>query len=54
MKKIGIWLDKEKAHLVTLQNEDVRFNTVYSEIDFFNPMGGSPPSARILEIRASA
>ena len=31
MKKIGIWLDKEKAHLVTLQNEDVRFNTIYSQ-----------------------
>ncbi len=46
MKKIGIWLDKEKAHLVTLQNEDVRFNTVYSEIDFFNPKGGSRSKTR--------
>lgn len=46
MKKIGIWLDKEKAHLVTLQNEDVRFNTIYSEIDFFNPKGGSRSKTR--------
>jgi len=46
MKKIGIWLDKEKAHLVTLQNGDVRFNTIYSEIDFFNPKGGSRSKTR--------
>ncbi len=46
MKKLGIWLDKEKAHLVTLQNEDVRFNTIYSEIDFFNPKGGSRSKTR--------
>ena len=46
MKKIGIWLDKEKAHLVTLQNEDVRFNTIYSEIEFYNPKGGSRSKTR--------
>lgn len=46
MKKIGIWLDKEKAHLITLQNEDVRFNTIYSEMDFFNPKGGSRSKTR--------
>ena len=40
MKKIGIWLDKEKAHLVTLKNEDVRFRTINSEIEFFHPKGG--------------
>ena len=32
MKKIGIWLDKEKAHLVTIKNEDVGFKTITSEI----------------------
>jgi hypothetical protein len=46
MKKIGIWLDKEKAHLVTLQKENVRFNTIYSEIDFFNPKGGARSKTR--------
>ena len=46
MKKIGIWLDKEKAHLVTLQNEDVRFNTIYSDIDFFHPKGGARSKTR--------
>jgi hypothetical protein len=46
MKKIGIWLDKEKAHLVTLKNEDVRFNTIYSEIEFFHPKGGARSKTR--------
>ncbi|WP_297704752.1 hypothetical protein [uncultured Eudoraea sp.] len=41
MKKIGIWLDKEKAHLVTLKNEDVSFRTITSEIEFFHPKGGA-------------
>ena len=46
MKKIGIWLDKEKAHLVTLKNEDVRFRTIYSEIEFFHPKGGARSKTR--------
>ncbi len=46
MKKIGIWLDKEKAHLVTLRNEDVEFNTINSDIEFFHPKGGSRSKTR--------
>lgn len=46
MKKIGIWLDKEKAHLVSLENEDVKFNTIYSEIEFYNPKGGARSKTR--------
>jgi hypothetical protein len=46
MKKIGIWLDKEKAHLVTLKNENVRFNTITSELEFYRPKGGSPSRSR--------
>ncbi len=46
MKKIGIWLDKEKAHLVTLRNEDVRFRTIYSDIEFFHPKGGARSKTR--------
>jgi len=41
MKKIGIWLDKEKAHVVTLENNSEYFETISSELDFFNPKGGS-------------
>ena len=46
MKKIGIWLDKEKAHLVTIKNEDVGFKTITSEIEFFHPKGGSRSKTR--------
>ncbi len=41
MKKIGIWLDKEKAHVVTLKNDTENFETIFSELDFFHPKGGS-------------
>lgn len=41
MKKIGIWLDKEKAHVVSLQDETENFKTIFSGLDFFNPKGGS-------------
>ncbi len=41
MKYIGVWLDKEKAHLVTLQNEKETFVTLESEVEFFHPKGGS-------------
>lgn len=41
MKKIGIWLDKEKAHIVTLKNDAENFETIFSELEFFNPKGGS-------------
>ncbi len=41
MKYIGIWLDKEKAHLVTLHEGKEYFTTITSEVEFFNPRGGS-------------
>lgn len=41
MKKIGIWLDKEKAHIVTFDGYTENFKTIISELDFFNPKGGS-------------
>ncbi len=41
MKKLGIWLDKEKAHLVSLKNDTEKFETIFSELDFFHPKGGS-------------
>lgn len=41
MKNIGIWMDKEKAKIVVLQDGREHFETVYSEMDFFNPKGGS-------------
>lgn len=41
MKQIGIWLDKEKAHVVTLQNGEERFNTIISNIEPFRDIASS-------------
>ncbi|TFG73356.1 MAG: hypothetical protein E4H26_09905, partial [Flavobacteriales bacterium] len=41
MNNIGIWIDKEKAHLVTLYNNEIDIKTLYSEIENFHPKGGS-------------
>jgi hypothetical protein len=46
MKKTGIWIDKEKAHLITLDGEKEIFRTVNSELDFFNVTGGSRSKTR--------
>jgi len=40
-KKIGIWLDKEKAHIITLENEKAILKTVLSTIESYNIGGGS-------------
>lgn len=39
--KTGIWLDKEKAHIVTLYNDEVSFNTILSNVENFRIHGGS-------------
>ena len=41
MKKIGIWLDKEKAHIVTLDNGVEKFETLNSNVEVFHVSGGS-------------
>jgi stalled ribosome rescue protein Dom34 len=41
MKNIGIWLDKEKAHIVTLENGNETMNTVRSEVEDYHIHGGS-------------
>ncbi len=46
MKNIGIWMDKEKAKIVTLKDGKERMETLYSEIEFFNPKGGSRSKTR--------
>ncbi|MEX0289184.1 MAG: hypothetical protein AB3N14_08720 [Flavobacteriaceae bacterium] len=38
---IGIWLDKEKAHIVRIQGEKESMETIYSDLEFFKPKGGS-------------
>lgn len=41
MKRIGIWMDKEKAQIVRLIEETEAFETIHSNLDFFKPSGGS-------------
>ena len=41
MKNIGIWLDKEKALVVTVENGKEKFVTIPSNIEQFHVGGGS-------------
>ncbi len=41
MKKIGIWIDKEKAHVVYLTDSSEKLETIFSEIEFFNRTSSS-------------
>jgi stalled ribosome rescue protein Dom34 len=41
MKNTGIWLDKEKALIVTIENGLETLNTFTSNIEHFHPSGGS-------------
>lgn len=40
-KKTGIWLDKEKAIIVTVYNGEVSLNTLLSNVEHFHVHGGS-------------
>ncbi len=41
MNNIGIWIDKEKAYIISLKNDDTSVDTIQSEIETFNIGGGS-------------
>jgi stalled ribosome rescue protein Dom34 len=41
MKYIGVWIDKDKAHIVTIDNGKESFSTISSEIEHFKAKGGS-------------
>ncbi|MDG1730387.1 MAG: hypothetical protein P8K68_08775 [Algibacter sp.] len=41
MKRTGIWLDKEKAIIVTQYNGDLSVNTILSNVENFHVHGGS-------------
>ena len=41
MKNIGVWLDKEKAHIVTIENKKETIETILSEVENFRIHGGS-------------
>ena len=47
MKKVGIWMDKEKVHIVSLTEEGEKMETIFSELEFSKPKGGSgTPTAK--------
>ena len=41
MKNTGIWLDKDKALIVTLEDGKERINKIPSNIEHYRPHGGS-------------
>lgn len=41
MRRVGIWLDKKKAHIVSIYNGKVSFNTILSGVENFRIYGGS-------------
>ena len=46
MKKVGIWLDKKEALGVVLEDGKERIFNINSDLDFFNPKGGSRSKTR--------
>ncbi|TPN87467.1 hypothetical protein [Aquimarina algicola] len=41
MKNIGIWMDKEKAHIITIKEDQEDMTTIMSDVETFNIKGGS-------------
>lgn len=41
MKKIGIWMDIQKAHIVELADDSEQLKTLFSEVEDYRPKGGS-------------
>jgi len=41
MKHTGIWLDKDKAHIVTIEDKKETLNTIQSNVEDYRPHGGS-------------
>ncbi|MCM4169350.1 hypothetical protein KCTC52924_00583 [Arenibacter antarcticus] len=41
MKKVGIWMDKEKAYIVRLKETGEKFETLFSNLEFFSLKNGS-------------
>ncbi|WP_222983485.1 hypothetical protein [Flagellimonas meishanensis] len=46
MKQIGIWLDKREAIGIVLENNREKEFSILSELDFYNPKGGSRSKTR--------
>jgi hypothetical protein len=46
MNNIGIWMDREKAHIIRLDNKEENMETIFSEMEFFNRKGTSGPRVK--------
>jgi len=46
MKNIGVWLDKNKAHVVTIDGRKEELITVNSNVEHFHVSGGSGSKAK--------
>lgn len=46
MKKIGVWVDKDKAYIVTVENKTEELVTINSNIEHFHIGGGSGTKAK--------
>lgn len=46
MKQIGIWMDKKEAFVVSVDQGETTMQTVPSDLEFFNPKGGSRSKTR--------
>ncbi len=46
MKKIGIWIDKEKAYILSMDNNTEAFTTVQSNLENYRPVGGARSKTR--------
>lgn len=41
MRKIGVWIDKREAKVISIGNGDEQIKTIGSGLENFNPTGGS-------------
>ena len=41
MKKIGVWMDKLKAHVITISDNKEKMTTVFSNVETYHIGGGS-------------
>ncbi|MDM9630713.1 hypothetical protein [Robiginitalea aurantiaca] len=46
MKQIGVWMDKKEAHVVSVSEGKTEMKNLASDLEFFNPKGGSRSKTR--------
>lgn len=46
MKQTGIWMDKKEAFVVSVNKGETEMKNVVSDLEFFNPKGGSRSKTR--------